>query len=32
MLTLQPGAYTAIVDGANGGSGIGIVEVIEVSE
>ena len=31
-VTLQPGAYTAIVDGADGGTGIGIVEVIEVNE
>ena len=31
-VTLDPGAYTAIVDGADGGTGIGIVEVFEVSE
>lgn len=31
-VTLAPGGYTAIVDGADGGTGIGIVEVIEVSE
>jgi hypothetical protein len=27
LITLQPGAYTAIVTGAGGGTGIGIVEV-----
>jgi hypothetical protein len=27
LVTLQPGAYTAIVRGADGGSGVGIVEV-----
>src|SRR6185295_17245520 len=27
IATLQPGNYTAIVQGANGGTGIGIVEV-----
>ena len=27
LITLQPGAYTAIVTGANGGTGVGIVEV-----
>jgi hypothetical protein len=27
LVTLQPGAYTAIVRGAGGGTGIGIVEV-----
>ena len=27
LITLQPGAYTAIVSGANGGTGVGIVEV-----
>jgi hypothetical protein len=27
LLTLPPGAYTAIVRGAGGGTGIGIVEV-----
>ena len=27
LITLQPGAYTAIVSGADGGSGVGIVEV-----
>jgi hypothetical protein len=27
LITLQPGAYTAIVTGANGGTGLGIVEV-----
>jgi hypothetical protein len=29
MVTLNPGAYTAIVSGADGGSGVGIVEVFE---
>ena len=28
LITLQPGAYTAIVSGADGGSGVGIVEVL----
>ncbi|XOV89507.1 MAG: FG-GAP-like repeat-containing protein [Pseudomonadota bacterium] len=32
FLNLQPGAYTAIMEGADGGSGIGIVEVFEVLE
>jgi hypothetical protein len=27
LITLEPGAYTAIVAGANGGTGVGIVEV-----
>jgi hypothetical protein len=27
LITLQPGAYTAIVSGANGVTGLGIVEV-----
>jgi hypothetical protein len=27
LITLNPGAYTAIVTGANGGTGVGIVEV-----
>jgi hypothetical protein len=27
LITLPPGAYTAIVSGANGGTGVGIVEV-----
>ena len=27
LITLQPGAYTAIVTGAGGGTGVGIVEV-----
>ncbi|XOV89505.1 MAG: hypothetical protein ACFHX7_06375 [Pseudomonadota bacterium] len=31
-LALAPGAYTAIVDGADGGTGVGIVEVFEVLE
>jgi uncharacterized repeat protein (TIGR02543 family) len=29
MLTLNPGAYTAVVSGADGGTGVGIVEVFE---
>jgi len=27
LMTLNPGAYTAIVSGVNGGTGVGIVEV-----
>jgi hypothetical protein len=27
LVTLPPGAYTAIVSGAGGGTGVGIVEV-----
>jgi len=27
LITLQPGAYTAIVSGVNGGTGVGLVEV-----
>ena len=30
LITLDPGAYTAIVSGAGGGTGVGIVEVFEV--
>ena len=30
LLTLQPGAYTAVVTGANGTTGVGIVEVFAV--
>ena len=30
LMTLAPGAYTAIVSGAGGGTGVGIVEVFEV--
>jgi uncharacterized repeat protein (TIGR01451 family) len=30
LMTLAPGAYTAIVSGAGGGTGVGIVEVYEV--
>ncbi len=30
LVTLPPGAYTAIVTGAGGGTGVGIVEVFEV--
>ncbi|XOV89508.1 MAG: immunoglobulin-like domain-containing protein [Pseudomonadota bacterium] len=32
VLSLPPGSYTAIVEGADGGSGIAIVEVFEVLE
>ena len=30
LITLEPGAYTAIVSGADGGTGVGIVEVFAV--
>ena len=30
LVTLQPGAYTALVSGANGSSGVALVEVYEV--
>jgi sugar lactone lactonase YvrE len=30
VITLQPGAYSAIVSGANGGTGAGLVEVYEL--
>jgi len=30
LLTLPPGAYTAIVSGAGGGTGVGMVEVFPV--
>jgi hypothetical protein len=30
LITLPPGAYTAIVSGADGGTGVGLVEVFEV--
>jgi hypothetical protein len=30
LVTLQPGAYTALVAGAGGGSGVGMVEVYKV--
>jgi hypothetical protein len=30
IATLQPGAYTAIVEGANGGTGVGLIGVFEV--
>ena len=30
MMTVNPGAYTAIVSGSDGGTGMGIVEVFEV--
>jgi len=29
-ITLQPGAYTAVVSGVNGGTGVGLVEVYTV--
>ena len=31
LMTLDPGAYTAILDGVDGGSGAGIVEVFDLS-
>jgi len=31
LITLPPGAYTAIVSGINGGTGVGLVEVFEVN-
>ena len=31
IATLSPGGYTAIVQGANGGTGVGIVEVFDLS-
>jgi hypothetical protein len=31
LITLPPGAYTAIVSGVGGGTGVGIVEVFEVN-
>ncbi len=31
IVTLQPGAYTAVVNGANGGTGVGMVEVYAVN-
>ena len=30
LVTLPPGAYTAIVSGVSGGTGVGLVEVFEV--
>jgi hypothetical protein len=30
LITLPPGAYTGIVSGADGGTGVGLVEVFEV--
>jgi hypothetical protein len=30
MMTLPPGGYTVIVSGANGGTGVGLVEVFEL--
>ena len=32
MINLAPGAYTAIVAGAGGGTGVGIIEVFEVDQ
>jgi len=32
LVTLNPGAYTAIVNGVGGGEGIGIVEVFELED
>ena len=32
IATLEPGAYTAIVEGADGGSGIGLVEVFDLDQ
>jgi murein DD-endopeptidase MepM/ murein hydrolase activator NlpD len=32
LMKLNPGAYTAIVSGVNGGTGVGIVEVFEVDQ
>ena len=32
LVTLPPGAYTAIVTGADGGTGVGLVEVFEVDD
>ena len=31
LATLNPGAYTAIVSGVNGATGIGLVEVYDLS-
>jgi hypothetical protein len=31
LVTLPPGAYTALLSGANGGTGVGLVEVYRVS-
>lgn len=31
LIALQPGAYTAVVSGANGGTGVGIVEVFAMA-
>ena len=31
LITLPPGAYTAIVSGVGGGTGIGLVEVFDVN-
>jgi hypothetical protein len=30
LITLQPGAYTAVVSGVGGGTGVGIVEVFKL--
>jgi hypothetical protein len=32
LITLEPGAYTAILSGANGSTGIGLIEIYEVPE
>jgi hypothetical protein len=32
IATLEPGAYTATVEGAGGGSGIGLVEVFDLEQ
>jgi hypothetical protein len=32
LITLQPGAYTAIVSGVNGGTGTGLIEVYKVGQ
>ena len=32
LMTLAPGAYTALVSGAGGGTGVGIVEVYEIDQ
>jgi len=31
LVTLPPGAYTALLSGANGGTGVGLVEMYRVS-
>ncbi len=32
LITLDPGPYTAIMSGVNGGTGVGLVEVFEVPQ